>query len=83
MNKINREDAKKIVSAKHPDRMICSSQELNNGYVFFTKIPNMPKNQEQYWNEAYFVDNNGKLSWFDIIDNMDLIIETENTSIQY
>ena len=82
MNKMSREDAKKIVSDKYPDRIICTSQELNNGYVFFTKLSNMSKDQEQYWNEAFFVKNN-KIKPFDLMDNMDLIIETKDTRIYY
>ncbi|MBR3354500.1 MAG: hypothetical protein IKG47_03935 [Oscillospiraceae bacterium] len=81
---MTREDAKNIVSRAHPDRIICSSQELNNGYVFFTKLPNMSEKQVLYWNEAWFIDGtDGKISPFDMIEDMDLLIETENTSIYY
>ena len=83
MSQISREDAKKIVSIEHPDRIISSSQELNDGYAFFVKIQNMTPKQEQYWNEAYYVDNNGIISPFDLVYNMDLIMDNENTTIYY
>lgn len=83
MNKINIDEAKKIVSNKYPDRIICSSQEFDNGYVFFTKLPNMSVDDERYWNEAFLVNNNKKISPFDLIENIDLIIETEDTTIYY